>query len=310
MFIYNISKLFIEENTYDLNKYMYWFILDEEEVLTIPLGIDKECISDFNMSKKFSQINFYNQYTFMTLSILEFNNNKNLFFEDINIFFGKNYLITVYKGNSDILTRLIKDLRENKNCFVVKNNPKISTLLYMILDRIILKNYVVINSLSSQGDKIEISILKDNSRRNFEELIKLRGQVYRVKKFLNPVRYIGDSLILNENKIIDKEDIILFERINDKVQRLMLSVENLNQELSLVREAYESELANRTNKLMKVFTLVASIFLPLDLITSFFGMSFEIMPLKHSCYSVYIISFIMVIIVCALIILFKSKDWL
>lgn len=309
MFIYNISKLFVEESTYDLDKYLYWFILSEDEVRSMPFEIDSECINDFNFLNHFSQINFYNEYTFMILTVLEIDN-ANLIFKDIDIFFSKNYLITVYKGSSDILINLINDLKENRNCFVVKNNPKISTLLYMILDRIILNNYAVINSLSSKADKIEISILKDDSRRNFEELIKLRSQVYRVKKHLNPLRYIGDSLILNENKIIDKEDITLFEKINDKFQKLMVSVENLNQELSLVREAYESEISNKTNQLMKVFTLVASIFLPLDLITSFFGMSFDIIPLKHSCYSVYVVSIIMVAIVCILVVLFKRKDWL
>ncbi len=309
MIIYNISKLFKEESTYDLSKYLYWFILNEEELSKMPFEIDDECIQEYNFLNRFSRINFYNEYTFMGLSVLEFND-ISLIFHDINIFFGKNYLITMYKGDCTLLTSLINDLKENKNCFVVKNNPKISTLLYMILDRIILKNYSVINSLSSKGDKIEINILRDDSRRSFEELVKLRAQVYRVKKYLYPLRYIGDSLILNENKILDNWDISLFEKINDKFQKLTLSIENLNQQLSLVREAYESEISNKTNELMKVFTLVASIFLPLDLLTSFFGMSFEIMPFKSSCYAIYIIIGIMILIVGFLIVLFKKKDWL
>ena len=309
MIIYNISKIFKEEITYDLSKYLYWFILNENELSSVPFNIDDECIQECNFFNGFTQINFYNEYTFMILNVLELNND-NLLFKDMNIFFGKNYIITIYKGNSDILINLINDLKENKNCFVVKNNPKISTLLYMILDRIIINNYNIINTLSSKGDKIEISILKDDSRKSFEKLIKLRGQVYRIKKYLNPIKYIGDALILNENQIIDKQDIILFEKINDKFQKLSVSIENLNQQLSLVREAYESEISNKTNQLMKVFTLVASIFLPLDLLTSFFGMSFESMPFKHSCYSVYIISVVMGLIVFFLIILFKKKDWL
>ncbi len=309
MIIYNISKLFKKESTYDLSKYLYWFILNEEELSKMPFEIDDECIQEYNFLNRFSRINFYNEYTFMGLSVLEFDD-ISLIFHDINIFFGKNYLITMYKGDCTLLTSLINDLKENKNCFVVKNNPKISTLLYMILDRIILKNYSVINSLSSKGDKIEINILRDDSRRSFEELVKLRAQVYRVKKYLYPLRYIGDSLILNENKILDNWDISLFEKINDKFQKLTLSIENLNQQLSLVREAYESEISNKTNELMKVFTLVASIFLPLDLLTSFFGMSFEIMPFKSSCYAIYIIIGVMILIVCFLIILFKKNDWL
>lgn len=309
MIVYNISKLFKEEEEYDLDKYLYWFILSEQEISSIPFELGIECIFDSNSASCFSKINFYNEYTFIALDVLKFNNDV-LSFEDLNIFFGKNYIITVHKSKLDIIDELIFDLKENKNCFVVKNNPKISTLLYMIIDRVILKNYSTISSISSKCDKIEISILKEDSRKNFEELVYLRGQVYKVKKYLYPLRYIGDSLILNENGIIDKNDIILFERINEKFQKLMGSIESLNQQLSLVREAYESELSNKTNQLMKVFTLVASIFLPLDLLTSFFGMSFEIMPLRHSCYSIHIVIFVMIIIVCLLIILFKKKDWL
>ena len=301
--------MFKEELTYDLNKYLYWFILNENEISSMPFNIDDECIHECNFFNGYSQINFYNEYTFITLNVLELNGD-NLLFKDINIIFGKNYLVTIYRGSWDILKNLINDLRENKNCFVVKNNPKISTLLYIILDRIIINNFSIINTLSSKGDIIEISILKDDSRKNFEKLIKLRGQVYRIKKYLNPIRYIGDALILNENEILNKDDIILFERINNKFQKLILSIENLNQQLSLVREAYESEISNKTNQLMKLCTLGASIFLPLDLITSFFGMSFDSMPLKNCCYSVYIIIVIMCLIVFLLIILFKKKDWL
>lgn len=306
--VYNILNDFKEEESYNFDSGLHWFILKENEINDLPFSIDCECIRESGFNE-FSQINFYNEYTFLALSIMEFDG-VNLVFSYVNIFLGKNYLITIYNGDSDVLINLISDLRENKNCFVVKNDPSISTFLYTILDRIILKNYSVINSLSSKGDKIEISILKDDSHKNFEELIRLRSQVYRVKKFLNPIRYIGDSLILNENKVLHPKDILLFEKINDKFQKLLYSVENLTQQLSLVTEAYESEIANKTNKLMKVFTLVASIFLPLDLLTSFFGMSFEIMPLKHSCYSVYIITGVMLGIVFILVLLFKKKDWL
>lgn len=309
MIIYNISKSFREDTSYDLNKYLYWFILSEDEISYMPFEIDEDRVLNVDSLKRFSQIDFYNEYTFIFLDILEFKDSY-LNFRDLNICFGKNFLITISKIDLDIFRDIIHDIKENKNCFLVKNNPKVSTLLYVVLDRVILKNYETISLLNSRGDKIELSILKDESRKNFTELINLRRQVYKVKKYLSPLRYIGDSLILNENGIIDNEDIVLFESINEKFQKLMGAVESLNQQLSLVREAYESEISNKTNQLMKIFTLVASIFLPLDLITGFFGMSLDVIPLKHYYYAVYVISGIMIVIVWLLIILFKKKDWL
>ena len=94
------------------------------------------------------------------------------------------------------------------------------------------------------------------------------------------------------------------------LEKLLLSIESLVQDLALVREAFESEISNKTNELMKIFTLIASIFLPLNLITSMYGMNFTDIPFVGMKYGYYVICGIMFTISMVLLCLFKKKKWL
>ena len=101
-----------------------------------------------------------------------------------------------------------------------KENSKPSIILYYILDRIISKNHKIISSLEAKADKIEIDLLKNPTEEHGRDLITLRRQVYKIRRYLSPLRYIGDSLLLSEN-IIESSNLIYFENINNKVEKLM-----------------------------------------------------------------------------------------
>lgn len=114
---------------------------------------------------------------------------------------------------------------------------------------------------------------------------------------------------MNDNLVIEKDVLEYFSNLNRKIEKLMFCIESLVQDLALVREAFESETANKTNELMKVFTVIATIFLPLDLISSIYGMNLKGIPfmeIENGCHYVVIIMFIVAVI---LICIFKRKKW-
>ncbi|MBZ1340984.1 magnesium transporter CorA family protein [Clostridium botulinum] len=244
----------------------------------------------------------------MILNLLQYD--KVVEANEINIFLSKDYIITVYKEKLSLIEGILDDIRECKNCFLIKENPKPFILLYYIIDRIIIKNYEVIATLETKADKIEIDILKEPRHEHIDEIIYLRRQVYRVRKYITPLRYIGDSLISNDNGMIDKECVKYCITLNNKIEKLMVALETLVQDLSLVREAFESEISNKTNELMKVFTLIATIFLPASLITSIYGMNFDnLPPMKNPNGYLYVLGFTLIISL-FLVYLFIRKKWL
>ncbi|MBV4418135.1 magnesium transporter CorA family protein [Clostridium tyrobutyricum] len=295
----------------DLKDNKCWIMADVSEVESLNkfINIDNESIEDCKSFSQTSKISFFNEYIFVIFNVLSWQNDI-VTSKDLNVFLSKNYIITVYRDSMGILNNLIDDIRDSKNCYALKDKPAVDMLLYYILDRIIIRNYDVISKLEASADKIEINILKDAEKEQLYHLITLRRQVYKVRKYLNPLRYIGDSLSLNDNLIIETENIAYFIGLNKKIEKLMLSLESLVQDLALVREAFESETANKTNELMKIFTVITSVFLPLNLITSMYGMNLKGIPfieLENGCH--YVVIF-MICIAIFLIFIFKRNKWI
>jgi magnesium transporter len=140
-------------------------------------------------------------------------------------------------------------------------------------------------------------------------LLHLRHQVHTLRRCIAPLRYIGDNLLANENGLIEKECIKFFTQINSKIDKLIFSLESLVQYIALVREAFETEMANKTNELMKLFTIVAMFFSPLTLITGIYGMNFKMPECSWNYGYVYVI-----ILMCTVSLIlfryFKTKNWL
>ena len=312
MKVYDIVNNFkdVTEN-FELGRSRYWFVLTSNELEKIKdlILIDDESIRECESVGQAAQINFFDGYIFVTLNVLNYYK-KIVEADEFNIFLSKDYIITVFKKDLILIKDLLIDIKASKNCFILRDIPRPCILLYYILDRVILNNYAVISELEEIGDEIEINILGNPNHEQIEELINLRRQVYSMRKYLNPLRYIGDSLIGNDNLIIDNRYILYFEKINNKIDKLMLSFDSLVNDLALVREAFESEIGNKTNELLKVFTLIATIFLPLNLLTSLHGMNVMDTPLTNIKYGFYYIIILMISITSFLIFFFKKKKWL
>ncbi|WP_251860439.1 magnesium transporter CorA family protein [Clostridium sp. Marseille-Q2269] len=311
MIIFDLLNNFDQvKEDFKIGKSYYWIVVHSQELdmLKDKFTLKEENIEECKNYTQGAQINFYKDYTFIILNLLKYN--KAVEANEINIFLSKDCIITVYKERLTLIEEILDDINESKNCFLLKENPKPFILLYYIIDRIIIKNYEVIATLETKADKIEIDILKEPKHEHIDEIIYLRRQVYRIRKYITPLRYIGDSLTSNDNGVIEKECIKYCITLNNKIEKLMVALETLVQDLSLVREAFESEISNKTNELMKVFTLIATIFLPASLITGLYGMNFDnIPPMKNPYGCFYVLGFT-IIISLFLVYFFKRKKWL
>lgn len=310
--VYDILNNFKEvTDLFDLGKSHYWIILNPEELSSIQhrILLEKEILMECKNTNISPKISFFDGYIFLIVNVLNYSSDT-VFLKELDIILSKDYIITIFNENIAVIDELKNDIRDSKNCFILKDKPKAYIVLYYILDRIIVCNYNVISSIEAAADRIEISILKNPDHKQINKLINIRRQVFKIKKCLNPLRYIGDSLISNENSIIEKESLYYFANLNNKISKLMMALESLVQDLALVREAFESEIANKTNELMKVFTIIATIFLPLDLITGLLSINVKHVPFVELEYGYYFILGFMCIIVILLCIVFKRKKWL
>lgn len=307
---HDISQIDIEDINLD-SDYMYWITASPEEVeeyndiFNFHSITMHECFD----SKQNARLEFFDNYDFLVLNMIEFKDSV-ISSKEIDIFIGHNYIITVIKDEIQLLSELMEELTDFKQNVIFKSDRSVVKILYYILDKIIFNDYEIMSSLENTADSIEIKILKNPDKRYLNQLIHLRKQVHRLRNYLTPMRYVGDNLICNDNKIISEEYLRYFEQINNRIEKLINSLDSLVQYLVLVREAFEAEIANKTNELMKLFTIIATIFLPLTLITGLFGMNFENMEILTYRWGFHITVVTMVLIAAGLFILFKRKKWL
>lgn len=312
MMILDITNNFMDaKDLWQSGEGQYWLLINQQELNLIKdkIFLDPEVLDECKNNYKIPKISFFKDYLFLIASMLTYKEEK-VSIEELDVILSKNYIITVIKENTSIIYEFLRDIVESKNCHILMDKPKAYMVLYYILDRIIVKNYSVISVMEASADRIEINILKNPENRQIDKLINIRRQVFKIKKCLNPLMYIGDSLLGNDNSIIEKENMSYFINLNNKINKLMISLENLVQDLALVREAFESEIANKTNELMKVFTIIATIFLPLDLITGLLSMNVKHVPLVELEFGYYYILAFMATIAGLLCIVFKTKKWL
>ena len=141
-----------------------------------------------------------------------------------------------------------------------------------------------------------------------EQILDARYSVFRLKKYYEQFEEIFDELCDNDNGMISEEYLTYFDVLNNRAERLLHQVLNLKEYVFQVRESYQAQIDIEQNRLMKVFTLVTSIFMPLTLIAGWYGMNLK-MPEFDWAYSYPVVIAVCVLVVIIWVIVFKKKGW-
>ena len=149
-----------------------------------------------------------------------------------------------------------------------------------------------------------------NSRTDYLNSIQeFRKELLRLKRYYEELNTITDHLIANDNELFTKDGVRHFAIVHSRVSHFCSNVMSMRDYVTQMREACQSQIANEQNKMMKVFTGVSTIFLPLTLIVGWYGMNFEYMPelsWKFGYLGVIILSAVVCI---GLVIWFRHKKW-
>ena len=137
-----------------------------------------------------------------------------------------------------------------------------------------------------------------------------RQELLRLKRYYEQLDSIFDELAENDNSLLGKQNPRRFANLGNRMERYLNAVQSLRESVAQLREAYQSQLSIQQNDLMKIFTVVTAVFLPLTLLVGWYGMNFVGMPELHWKYGYPAVILVSVGIVAALVIYFKKKKWL
>lgn len=160
-------------------------------------------------------------------------------------------------------------------------------------------------------DKISMldeKVIKGKSENIRENIILLRSQVLRLKKYYEQFDFIFSELVLNDNEVISHDSLKYFRILKNRSKRFITMVSNAKDYLTQVRESYQAQIDIEQNEIMKVFTVVTSIFLPLTLIVGWYGMNLK-MPEFEWDYGYLFVTVLCVVVGLIWYYVFKKRKW-
>jgi magnesium transporter len=227
--------------------------------------------------------------------------------EQVSMVIAKNCLITFQEKYGDILDPVRKRLVANKG--IIRKNGA-DYLAYVIADTIIDAYYPVLEVVGDRLESLEQVVIDNPSPAVLGELNRLKNQLINLRRAIWPQREAINELIRGDHKLIsDKVGVYLRDTYDHCIQTSEVA-EMYREMVTGMMNTYLSSVANRTNEVMKVLTIMASIFIPLTFMAGIYGMNFENMPeLKHE-YAYGMLWFAMGIVASGMIFFFYRKGWI
>ena len=261
------------------NQHVTWINIDglgDIEVLRVlgsqfnlhPLAL--EDVLDTTQRPKVEQ---YDNYLFIVVHMLYLDRGNELCGEQVSMFLGKHFLITLQEEAEFDVFEPVRARIRNPNGTIRKMGP--DYLAYALLDSIVDHYYPVLENVGAKIDLIEEGLVE--LRPGTSPVGELHGHkraLTRVRRFIWPVRDLISSLMHDEGGLVTKGTKVYLRDCYDHTVQLMDLVESYRDVLSGLIELYLSAVGIRTNEIMRVLTVISSIFIPLTFIAGVYGMNF------------------------------------
>lgn len=227
--------------------------------------------------------------------------------EQVSIFIGKTYVLTLQERPGDTFEPVRARIREGKGP-IRRLGP--DYLAYALIDTIIDGYYPVLEQLGEYLLGLEESAFEQPRRSTLRRIQRVRHELLRLRRAVWPQREAINSMIRDENPLVTGAVRLYLRDCYDHAIQVIDVTENFREVASNLMDIYLSSLSNRTNEVMKVLTIMASIFIPLTFLAGVYGMNFEYMPELHRRWAYPIVLVLMLAIALTMIVYFWRKGWI
>lgn len=234
-----------------------------------PLSIE-DCRNEHQRPK----VEEYQGYYFIVLYEAELVEGEHLELRELNIFLGKNYVVTVHANpirataRAERLWQEWKDLAERGT----------GLLAYLLIDPIVDDYMPLLDTLSDKLDELEDQIFTDFKSESIEHLFRIKKQLLFLRRSITPLRDVFNTLLRREQPIFSRETRPYFQDVFDHLIRVTDTIDTLRDILNSTMDAYLSVSSTRMNIVMKQLTAISTILMSATLVAGVYGMNFDYIP--------------------------------
>jgi magnesium transporter len=247
-------------------------------------------------------------YEAFILKMLKYDEaSKRISSEQITLILGKNYVLTLQEQTGDVFNPVRERIRSRKSSSRLMDSDY---LAYALLDTLIDNYILIIESIGREIESLEERLFSNPDKSLVEEIYTYKTELSYLRKSVRPIKDVMSHQMKSEDSFFQEKHHHFLKDLNDLIIQATEAIELYSGMISDHLNIYSTNISNRSNEVMKVLTIFASIFIPLTFIAGIYGMNFEYLPELTFKYSYLIFWGVVLCVSIGLLIYFKRKKWL
>lgn len=232
---------------------------------------------------------------------------RSIHFEQITLLVGPNYLITFQEDHADLFGAVEQRIRIPDSRL---RQSGTDYLAYALMDAIIDAYYPVLEATGEQLEQLEDHVIENPRPELLKQLNSIRQQLARLRRAIWPKRELIRTLIHDENPLMGQQARMFLRDTHDHAMQVSEAVDMCRESVTSLMNSYLSAVGHRTNEVMKVLTIMSSIFVPLTFLAGIYGMNFEYMPELQQRWAYPMVWMAMFGCAAAMLVFFRRKGWI
>lgn len=250
----------------------------------------------------------FEDFIFVVLKMLYYDENgEELNSEQISLIFGRNFLISFQEVQGDVF----KNVRER----IRKPNTRIRKagcdyLAYALIDAIVDHYFLILETLGENIEILEEELIENPTSKTMETIHGLKREMIYLRKQIWPIREIINNLVKGDSSLIGTPTHLYFRDVYDHTIQIIDTIESFRDILGGMLDMYLSAVSNKMNEVMKVLTIIATIFIPITFVAGIYGMNFKFIPELEWRWGYLMFWGIIALVVGGMTTYFKKKKWI
>jgi len=250
----------------------------------------------------------FNDYLFIVLKMLSYDEEENeTKTEQVSLILSSKFVISFQESEGDVFDPVRERIRSDRGRI---RKMGVDYLAYSLIDAIVDNYFMVLEKIGEKIEDIEDELVKNPTPEVLHTIHRLKRELIFLRKSVWPLREVISRLERWESPLIDKSIDIYLRDVYDHTIQVIDALETFRDMLSGMLDIYLSSISNRMNEVMKVLTIIATIFIPLTLISSIYGMNFKYMPELDWFWGYPLVYTVMLAVSAVMLIYFRRKKWL
>ena len=271
-------------------------------------GVHPLVLEDIANTGQRPKMEDFDDYIFVVFRMLRFDETENQTkTEQISMVLGPDFVVSFQEREGDVFDIIRERLRNNKGRI---RKMGADYLAYSLIDAIVDNYFMVLEKLGEAIEEIEDKLVSNPRSETLQIIHDLKRETVFLRKSVWPLREVISRLERSESPLISKSTFVYLRDVYDHTIQVMDSVDTFRDTLSGMLDIYLSSVSNRMNEVMKVLTVIATIFIPLTFIVGIYGMNFKVMPELDQPWGYPAVLLLMLAIAVVMLAYFRRKKWL